>query len=335
MEMTGAEATRLKEKGDEALSSVLGANGFAGSFFATNGFATTDDEDVAPKLKMPEPVVPPPEPNGFTDAAPDPKVIPPDGPVSAGLSETFTFISLVGLSSIRIPWSSPFGGVMGRAGAGAPNAKGEIADAGATGSLGFVVAPKLKPECEVEVVPKPGKESLRSAPDGGVAGAAPKAKGLLLPVSRPGEADADDGGGPKVKPTPAADPKTGLGAIVSTALDVEGVVVGAPKVKGDVGLFSVLTCDGCDEPKSGLGASTDPPADAEGVEVAVEAPKEKKGDGDGTVTGLFSTSVLASFWSLTWGVNEKNEGVGDVVDEDALVAPENKGAFEDEGPVPK
>lgn len=239
--MAGAEATRLNEKGDEALSSVLCANGFAGSFFAANGFtATDDDDDVAPKLNIPEPVVPPPEPNGFADAAPDPKVIPVDSPVSAGFSDPFTFISLVGLSSIRIPWSSPFGGVMGRARAEDPNAKGELVTAEG-GSLGFTAAPKLKPVCGDEAAPKPGKESLRSAPDGGVAGAAPKAKGLLLPASGPGEAEADDGCAPKGKPAPAPDPKIGLGAIVSTALAVGGVLLGAPKIKGDFGLFSVLT----------------------------------------------------------------------------------------------
>ena len=105
VEIAGAEATRLNVKGDDGLSSVLGgANGFAASGLTVpKGFAVAE-EGGAPKVNMfGELVELAPDANGFTGVGPLPKVMPPVGLLSAGLSIPFKFTSRVGLSSIRIP----------------------------------------------------------------------------------------------------------------------------------------------------------------------------------------------------------------------------------------
>ena len=121
--------------------------------------------------------------------------------------------------------------MIGRAGAGAPNANGELV----AGSVGLVGVLKLKPVFDDdEVAPNPGKVSLRSAPDGGVAGAAPKAKGLDLPASGLGVVEVDSGA-PKLKPT-LEPPNTGLGAKVSV-VEEDDVAFEGPNANGEV-LFS-------------------------------------------------------------------------------------------------
>lgn len=105
-----------------------------------------------------------------------------------------------------------------------PNEKGALA--ALAGSEGLVGVPKENPD--PVVAPKPEKLDFESAPDGGVAGAAPNENGLFA-TSAGAAADA----WPNVNPDePEFDPpNNGFGA--SLVLDPDDVG-GAPKAKGEV-----------------------------------------------------------------------------------------------------